>query len=35
MELDNIRYGSTVVGFAITEEGYILKSIQDVSVIPV
>ena len=29
-ELDNIRYGNKFVGFAITNEGYVLKSIQNV-----
>jgi len=33
-ELDNIRYGNKFVGFAITNEGYILKSIQDVPIVP-
>ena len=35
MELDNIRYGNTTVGYAISNEGYVIKSIQNVSVIPV
>jgi len=33
IELDNIRYGNKMVGFAITQEGYILKSIQTVDLV--
>lgn len=35
MELDNIRYGNTTVGYAISNQGYVVKSIQSVSIIPV
>ena len=35
MELDNVRYGNTTVGFSISSEGYVIKSTQNVSVIPV
>jgi photosystem II stability/assembly factor-like uncharacterized protein len=32
-EIDNIRYGNKFVGYALTNEGYVLKSIQDVSIV--
>ena len=35
MELDYIRYGNTTIGYAISNEGYVVKSTQNVSVIPV
>ena len=34
-ELDYVRYGNTIVGYAISNEGYVIKSIQDVSIVPV
>ena len=34
-EIDNIRYGNKFVGYALTNEAYVLKSIQDVSIVPV
>ena len=34
-EIDNIRYGNSMYGYAITDEGYVLKSVQSVSVVPV
>jgi photosystem II stability/assembly factor-like uncharacterized protein len=34
-EIDNIRYGEKLVAYAVTSEGYVLKSIQNVSIVPV
>ena len=35
MELDNVTYGNTTIGYAISNEGNVIKSIQSVSAIPV